>query len=205
MEEFSYRPNSHKAKESSEPDKKDLHKIVSGKVLQRKSSGIHRFLHTIVSEDSGSIKTSVVNDIVIPVVKEAIANIFANGSDMVNTLLFGESRKGRSNTSGLSSISYRGYYEPKKPTATGRTTYDFDSIVIADRGEAEEVLDKLEEIIDVYGAATVADFYELLGVTGSYTDNKFGWTDIHTSTIVRVRNDGGYGYVIRLPKVYPLN
>ena len=202
MEEFSYRSNSHKSKEEQEPEKKDIHKIVSGRVVQKKKNGFQKFLGDILSGDPGSIKASVVNDIIVPVIKEAIANLFENGSGMVNTLLFGESRKEKKS----SRISYRGYYESDKRTVQRtKNTYDFDSIVIGNRGEAEEVLDKLDEIIDVYGAASVSDFYELVGVTGNYTDNKFGWTDIHEASIVRVKDGGEYGYIIKLPKAYPLN
>ena len=205
MDEFSYRPNSHKSKEASGEDKKELHKIVSGKVTTRKKSGVQKFLDSIVSEDTGSIRSSILNDIVVPVIKEAIANVFSNGSGLVNTLLFGDAGRGKSRTSGASAISYRRYYEPEKTSARTRNAYDFDSIVIGNRGEAEDVLDKMNEIIEVYGSASVADFYELVGVTGDYTANKFGWTDIHGASIVRVRTDNDYGYIIRLPKAYPLH
>ena len=203
MEEFSYRSNSHKSKEEAE--KRDIQKIVSGQVVKRKKSGIQRLIGTLMAEDSDNLGTSVMDDIVIPVIKEAIANLFENGSGLVNTLLFGDSRRGKKTGTG-SNISYRSYYEQEKQrTPVVRNTYDFDDIVISSRGEAEEVLDKLYEIISVYGAATVADFYELVGVTGQYTDNKYGWTDLHGASIARVRSDGGYGYIIRLPKVRPLD
>ena len=41
----------------------------------------------------------------------------------------------------------------------------------------------------------------LVGVSGNYTDNKYGWTDIRNASVIRVRD----GYMIKLPKALPLN
>jgi hypothetical protein len=48
---------------------------------------------------------------------------------------------------------------------------------------------------------SVADLYDLVGVTGNYTDNKYGWTDIRSASVIRVRD----GYMLKLPKALPLN
>lgn len=205
MEEFSYKSNSHKSKELQEKTDKDIHRIVKGQVKQKKKTGLQKVIGSVISDDSENIKSSVLNDIIIPVIKEAISNIFENGSGLVNTLLFGESRKSKKRAGGVSNISYRSYYESENEPIRARNSYSFDSIVIDNRGEAEEVLDTMNEIISRYGSVTVADFYELVGVTGKYTDNKFGWTNLLNASIVRVRDDGGYGYIIKLPKAYPLN
>ena len=82
-----------------------------------------------------------------------------------------------------------------------RTGYDFDDIILDSRGEAEDVLSRMDELIDNYGIVSVADFYDLCGITGSYTDNKYGWTDIRSAQVVRVRD----GYKIKLPRALPLN
>ena len=50
-------------------------------------------------------------------------------------------------------------------------------------------------------AVSVADFYDLVGVSGNYTDNKYGWTDIRNASVIHVRD----GYMIKLPKALPLN
>jgi hypothetical protein len=56
-------------------------------------------------------------------------------------------------------------------------------------------------LIDTYGIVSVADFYDLVGITGNYTDNKYGWNNIHSASIVRVRE----GYMIKLPRALALN
>ena len=44
--------------------------------------------------------------------------------------------------------------------------------------------------------ATVADLYELVGVTGEYTDNKYGWDSLGSASVTRVRG----GYLVDLPR-----
>jgi hypothetical protein len=48
---------------------------------------------------------------------------------------------------------------------------------------------------------SVADFYDLVGVDGTYTDNKYGWTNIRNAYVNRVRD----GYVIKLPRAISLD
>ena len=67
--------------------------------------------------------------------------------------------------------------------------------------EAEEVITKMDELIDTYGMVSVADLYDLVGKTSEYTDNKYGWTNIRTAEVIRVRD----GYMLKLPKVTPIN
>ena len=79
--------------------------------------------------------------------------------------------------------------------------YSYDTITLDTRGEAEEVLARMDEIIDTYKMVRVADFYDLVGVTGNYTDNKYGWTNIRNAEVIRVRD----GYRIKLPRALPID
>ena len=60
----------------------------------------------------------------------------------------------------------------------------------------------MDELIDAYGFVTVADLYDLVGVTGNYTDNKYGWTSIRNAEPVRAR---GGGYILKLPRAIPID
>ena len=75
------------------------------------------------------------------------------------------------------------------------------TIVYVRACEAEDVLERMDELIATYQVVSVADFYDLVGVSGNYTDNKYGWTDIRNASVIRVRD----GYMIKLPKALPLN
>ena len=148
-------------------------------------------------EDVEDVKSYIFEDIVVPAVKDIIL-------DAVRALLgvSGKSNKGAP----ASKVSYRSYYDRgNERNDYGRTRtrvgYDYDDIVLDKRDEAEDVLSRMDELISTYGMASVADLYELVGVTGNYTDNKYGWTDIRSASAIRVRD----GYLLKLPKALPLN
>ena len=75
-----------------------------------------------------------------------------------------------------------------------------DDIILESRVDAEDVISRMKEIIETYGFVRVTDLYDLVGITGDYTDNKYGWTNIRGAEPVRVRD----GYMLKLPKAVPL-
>ena len=72
--------------------------------------------------------------------------------------------------------------------------------MLESRGEAEEVITRMDELIETYGVVSVADLYDLVGKTCEYTDNKYGWTNVRNAEPIRVRD----GWMLRLPKALPL-
>lgn len=44
--------------------------------------------------------------------------------------------------------------------------------------DAKEVVNQLRQLITKYGAASVNDFFTLVGVTGTFKDEKLGWKEI---------------------------
>lgn len=198
MEEF--KPNSHKSKELTPVPEKKVEKIVKGTVKSKKKNGIDRLKDNFISEDAANIKTYVVMDVLIPAVKKAICDIVKNGVDMI---LYGES--GRSNRRPSEYVSYDRRYLDRGDSRfykadRARIGYSYNDIILETRGEAEDVLARMDELIELYGMVSVADLYDLVGITGNYTDNKYGWTNIRNAEPVHVRD----GYMLRLPKVTSL-
>ena len=81
-----------------------------------------------------------------------------------------------------------------------RANFDFQEIVLATRVEADEVIDRLFNIIQEFEQATVRDLYDLVGERASFTDEKYGWTNIRTADVRRIRE----GYLLDLPRPEPL-
>ena len=196
-----YKPNSYKSKELAKeklPEKK-VEKVVTGTAVVKKKTEMSKLKDVFISEDAKNVKSYILIDVLIPAAKKAISDIITNGIDMI---LYGETNHSRKNTI-AGGISYRSFYDKKDEphkygdTRYARTTYTNDEVVIPSRGEAEEVLERMEELISTYGMATVADFYDLVGITCEYTDHKYGWTNIRNADIRRAR-DGGW--IIKLPK-----
>ena len=197
-----YKPNSHKSKNQSDHEKK-VEKIVSGQVKAKKKSEVRKLADVFIQEDVDNVKTYILMDVLVPAVKKAISDIVTNGIDMV---LYGESRDRKKNHAS-SKVSYRSYYDRKDSdrerhsnSRVGRG-YDYDDIILDNRGEAEEVLARLDDLIDTYEVVSVADLYDLVGISCNYTDNKYGWTNIRNASVVRVKD----GYMIKMPKARPLD
>ena len=181
-------------------------KVINGTATVKKKSGLSKFASDFISEDAGSVKEFVLYDILVPSVKRAISEMFKGAIDI---FLYGKTSANKPSTP-TSNIAYNRLYKPQNNTYGNngitphqtRSTYSYDNIVLESRGDAEAVLDAMGEIIDQYGMVKVADLYDLVGVTGSYTDNNYGWTNISAAHVVRL-NEGGY--LIKLPRAVPIN
>ena len=181
---------------------KKVQKVISGNVKTKKKTEIHKFRDVFISEDAANVKTYILMDVLVPAVKKAIKDIVTDGIEMI---LYGESGRS-SKRSDAGKISYRSYYDRRdddrrsSSASRGRNSYSYDDIIFDSRGEAEEVLSRMDELIDTYGNVSVADLYDLVGITGNFTDNKYGWINIRNAEPVRVRD----GYMLRLPRATPL-
>ena len=199
MEE--YKSNSHASKEKEKNgEEKKVEKIISGNARAKKKSEFSKFADVFVSEDAGNVKSYILMEVLVPAVKKAVSDIVTNGIDM---LLYGETGVHKRNGAS-SKVSYRSYYDRSNRSLSNSRTrngYSYDDIILDNRGEAEEVLLRMDEIVATYGTVSVADLYDLVGITGAYTDTKYGWTDIRSASVVRVRD----GYMIKLPRALPLN
>lgn len=195
-----YQPNSHKAKAEREEAKKKIEKVVNGSVRCQKKSGFQKLLSIFVPEDVDNVKNYIIMDVLVPAAKKAI-------SDTVDMFLYGEAGYSRKK-SGSSKVSYGRYYEDKAKENRMRNSYetkpgyDYKDIILESRGEAEAVLEQLDELICQYGIVSVSDLYETVGITGNYTDNKYGWTSIEKAQVVRLRNGE---YLLKMPRALPLN
>ena len=185
----------------SVPEKK-VEKVIEGTVKTKKKPLSKKFVETFLNDDIESVKSYIIFDVLIPGVKDTFREMVNNGLDM---LLYGEARhstKKRNQTY----VSYSGFSSPQtRPKENSyrrnRTMTDFQDLIFESRGEAEEVLTNLLDLIADYGVASVADLYDLVGITGPFTDNKYGWTDLRSASVSRTRE----GYIINLPKAVAID
>lgn len=190
--------NSHKSKGGTKKPEKKVEKITSGKVVKQKKSLGKKFAETFLGENIESVSSYIIYDVIIPAAKNMIFDTVNNGFEM---LLFGQIRGSRTRRDrGRSYVSYSSYYKDRdrdrQISLRNRARHNFDDIILESRGEAEEVLSHLVELIDVYGMASVADLYDLVGVTSNFTDNRYGWDNLSSARVVPVRG----GYLLELPR-----
>ena len=196
-----YKPNSHKYNEEN----KKVQKVVTGKVKTKKKSEVKKFADTFISEDTSKIKDYLVNDLLLPTIKQTIYDMFTNGLSMA---LFGEPGRFKSSSTPATKVRWTNYNDISSGNrvttrpAINRNTYNYDDIILPTKGDAESVIMGLEEIIKTYGFASVADLYDLVGVSGDYTANKYGWTDLHSADAIRLRTNE---YLLKLPRALALD
>lgn len=200
MEE--YKPNSHKYRETQSNGKR-IEKVITGKTKKKKKNEIQKFADVFISEDVENVKSYILMDILVPAMKKAISDIVTNGIDMI---LYGET--GRSEKkSAASKIHYAKCFDgrdERKNYISNRTRegFDYDNIIFSNRGDAEAVLNAMEDIIEQFGIVCVGDLYDLSDIsTTNYMVQKYGWTNIRSAQVIRVRD----GYLLKLPRALPLD
>ena len=167
----------------------------------KKKGEVTKFADIFLAGDVNSAKDYVIKGVIIPAIKKAILDVIINGTDI---LLYGET--GHIKTSSLTNkVPYSNCYNNSNNfnrNSGNSGAYSYDDIIFSSRGEAEIVLDGLNEIISQYGFASVADLYELANITNNkYTDNNYGWSERISTSPALVSE----GYILRLPRVIPIN
>ena len=198
-----YKSNSDKARQEQKEEKK-IEPVVTNAAKTRKKGDIRKLADIFISEDANNVKSYILMDVIVPAAKKAISDIVTTGIDMI---LYGESGRTKKNNT-VSNVSWRKYYDQnsdRSATSTSSSKYgafNYDDIVLATRGDAEAVLDAMNDIINQYGTVSVSDLYDLTNYPNdNFSMNRYGWTSINGATPVRVRD----GYILKLPKAIPLN
>lgn len=205
-----YKSNSDKSKKmTAEPQnnvKPPAKKVISGKAKLKKTAN-SKFRDTFIASSAADVKDYIVNDIVIPTIKKTLYDIFVNGLGLT---LFGEARGDKQSRPG-SNVSYVKYYDERNgyrrdsyvPSYRTRSGYSYSDVIVDTRGEAEELLDRMVELINGYGIASVLDLYDMAGLNTYTTDNDYGWTRsaIRDAQIIRDRD----GWRLKMPRPQPIN
>lgn len=203
-----YASNSNKAK--AEPEKKDrapLPKIAEGKVIKRKKPLGSKIKESFTGDDATSVGEYLIFDVVIPALKATIADVVTQGAERA---LFGEVRPRSTGYSNPVRKNYTSYSSARvaqpnsdivggprrEVSAQGRSSHNFDEVIFETRGEAEAVLEMLGNLIAEYQVATVADLYEMVNITGDFTDARWGWVDLQGASVQPTRR----GYLLNISR-----
>lgn len=200
-------PSNSESSRREPPEEKDIKRVTSSDPKRRKRSLGKQFRETFVAGDPRSAAAYVVFDVLLPAARDMI---WETGSEYLRSIMFGENRRRGTTPPQTGPTGYVTYNRPpghrmasaqRVLSRNARSRHDFDEIVIDERIEAEKVIDDLFEVVSRYGVASVADLYELVGITGTHTDNKWGWTNLRGAGVSRVRG----GYLLDLPQPQPLD
>lgn len=205
--------NSHKATDAPKPEPKNVTPVVQG--AQRRKPGLgRRFAETFGGGDAHSVGQYILFDVLLPAAKDMVSDAVSGGIDR---FLFGDSRpssrRGRtigggsstgyvnySRMSGSSNGSMRQSREQSRDMVRRRAVNSPDEILLQTRVEAQEVLDRMNDLIATYEVVTKADLYTLVDISPEFTDGNWGWTDLSDARIHHDRD----GYLLDLPKPQPV-
>jgi hypothetical protein len=201
-------PSNSETSKRGVPNAKNISPVVSSGATRRKKSLRKQFKETFVAGDARTAIQYVLFDVLLPAAKDMVVEA---GSQGIEKLIFGDSRRRGSTppqTGPYGHIAYNRYSSgsrlpgPQRAISRmARARHNFDEIVLDQRSEAEEVIDRLFDLVSRYESASVADLYELVGLAANHTDNKWGWTDLSGAGVSRIRG----GYLLDLPEPEPLD
>lgn len=187
---------------------KKVDKVITGVAVAKKKSIFKKIGENLIAEDMQTVKEHLFLDVFLPAIKDTIFDLFTNGLEMT---LYGQTSRKNSHRGNRSWSPYDGMFKGNNNRAGTKSSgreiesrkinISYDDIVLDDRGDAQEVLDRMQDMLEEYGSVSVADLYDLLGWNTSFTDNKYGWYDLSGSCVTHVRG----GWEVSLPRPVQLN
>lgn len=185
-----------KSKERPKPER-----VTSTPAIVKKPGVIGEVKRALVGEDIRTTAHYVLYDVIIPSAKNMFLESITQGFERA---LFGSTTTRSRSTGGHTPYNRMSFSSGTSRMGDGgrdlshhdRANHNFDSITLQSRAEAEEVLDRLTTYVEEYGHARVTDFYEMVGISGSFTDDDWGWLTLRDAGIKRNRD----GFLIILPR-----
>ncbi len=191
--------------------------VVAKAEVTKRSLG-QRIKNYIFAGNMQDLRGYLISDILVPTVKDLISESVSKGIDM---LLFNDSSPRRSSSNrireasrsslGNAYINYNNSSSNRdRRNKPARDRYVEENVAEledgyltwATRPKAEEVRNKMIDILDEYDVVTVGTFYELAGFKTEPNDFNYGWYNLSTAEVVRTR-DGRYR--LELPKAVSIN
>lgn len=194
---------------SREPRK--IEPVTTTEARVRKTPMGRRFRETFIQGNAQSTWSYMLWEVFFPGARDVIADGFHEGIDQMLGGARGGFRRpnrGRSSFSGNSQISK---HNPDRalghaPSSIERFSdedrrkQDTSVIEIDSRVEAEEVLSQMNLLIDQFDVCSLADFYQMVRITPTTADYKFGWESLGNSRVVGSRGS----FYLDLPPVAQL-
>jgi hypothetical protein len=206
--------NSKKPRPAQEPKK--VESVIVNKAVSKKKPLGQRMKSLFFAGDSRTAVQSVIADVIIPQIKDMATEA---AQQAIERFIFGESRTNSRRSGYRSSSSSPGYtnygnrYSGRGNNPIGRATReervpnaglrreDIEDILLETRAEAQEVLERLGDLIENYERATVADLKALIDWSPEITDERWGWESLEGARVMSDRQ----GFVLDLPKPQPLD
>lgn len=195
-------------KQEEQKEKRQLTKVVEGSAEIKKKSKFEKVMEDFIVRDLKDIGYYIWKDVMVPGLKDAMADTINN---TVGMMFWGDAgaygggrkrRKGEKEDYGRFSRSGGGRRrrdeddDDDRPSRRRRDNQEYNNIELDSARDCKAVLDELEDQIEEFGQASIADLYALTGISSEFTDNHYGWYDMDGFDYVHVRG----GWLLKVPK-----
>lgn len=207
MEKSSLDLSNIKGNPDTRPEK-EVKPVIKGEVKEKKRSSISKLGKILIGGSLSETVSYLRKDVLVPKLKETIVEAVDKGTDM---LVYGEEAPAKNNRKKgigmFEKVSYNATSAPKRRNieSSSKKTRDFRDLVFETKEDAQNVLDSMLALIEEYDEVSINDLYDLVNRSGNFTDNKYGWTNLSSAKIVRVRSEGEVGWMLDLPPAIYLN
>lgn len=192
--------NSKKSKAEAEEQVKKITPIegINAKIQKPKMS--RRLRDAFTGDDQSSIGEYLLFQVAIPAIKATMYDLITGGA---NRALFGSGANNvrQAVQRGAGTVNYnqisRSQVNQPVMSERDKAAHNFDNVTFDTRMQADQALGALIDILEQYQVVAISDFYELVNITGSFADDKWGWFELHGADIVPAR---GGGFMIQLPR-----
>lgn len=200
------------SKKSKEPavEAKQIEQVVTTGVTEKKRSLGKKLSETFFGGDFQSAARFVTTDVLLPAVRNLFVEATTRGIERV---IYGDRAPTRQTPmqpmfgQGHTKYNYTPQSQssvmmPKQPPHRTQPspTRKADEIMFQSREQAELILENMSNVLDKYGAVSIADLCAMVGFPSTYVDNNWGWTRLGHSAIRQTRN----GWLLDLPPVETL-
>lgn len=207
-----------KNRELEQPKKKkekSVERVTRGQVIVTKKSLGRKAKDLIIEMDIRGVSRYIWHEILVPAAKNMVVDSVQRGAERA---VYGETAV-RRRTYGYGGSSRYQYNNPinrmhrdvvsrevtnivnQGPISGRYPRRPQDAYILTSREEAELVIDQMNDIIDNYEVASVADLHATIGLTSTPVDNKWGWTYLGNVQIRQIRE----GFLIDLPLPEPID
>lgn len=203
-----YPSNSNKARESSlirdtpiveQPTPQtETRRNTSPANHQRRISPVKEVFRAIFPGGFAEVKQRLVWDIFVPWAQDALHTGWEGLGDVIFP---GSGRSGKSSTP---SVPEHYSYDQQYRVTTPSYSYGGNSVdmwPMRTEKEAQDTLQNLHAAMMEYGVVSLLDFNEAVGNPTRPTQDYYGWTNINSAKVQRVRD----GWVISMPPASPIS
>lgn len=197
-----------RAEKPAKVERPELKPVVRTAGVIKKPTLGSRIKETFAGEDAKTTGSYVFFEVLVPAIKAMMFDTITQGADR---MLFGgrdvirsgmaNAPRTRTNYNKVSTDNANRYpgrnFEGggREINRQARNNHNTSDILLDTRGEAETVLDTMQDLISRFQWVSLSEFYSLVDVTAEFTDEKWGWTNISSAQIRPSRGK----YVILLP------